>query len=55
MKKVKLLFIVTRCSKSGPINVLRGIIENIDKTEFEIYLITTAPEDKTKSVLSWFE
>lgn len=55
MKKVKLLFIVTRCSKSGPINVLRGIIENIDKTEFEIYLITTAPEDNTKSVLSWFE
>lgn len=29
MSKVKLLYIITKCSKSGPINVLNSIIDNL--------------------------
>ena len=54
MSKVKLLYIITKCSKSGPINVLNSIIDNLDRGLFEIYLISTSEEDSCRSMLEDF-
>ena len=53
--RIRVLFVVTRCTNSGPINVIDSIISNINREVFDIYLITTSDEDNSKSVLERFK
>lgn len=52
MNKIKVLFVVTRCMKSGPIQVINNIANYIDDSKFEIYLVTINQEDENRSLLS---
>ena len=55
MNKIKLLYVVTKCSNCGPINVLLGILSYLDFSKFEFYLITTSEEEKDRSILHLFK
>lgn len=51
---IKVLFVVPRCTKSGPIQVIENIIDNLDRNKYEVFLITLGPENEERSVLSKF-
>ena len=51
MDKIKILYVITKCSNCGPINVLKGIVKNLDRDLFEPYLISISEEEKDCSVL----
>lgn len=55
MKKIKILFLITRCPKSGPIEVLNNIVGNLDKDKFSLFLISIFPENKENSILEHFK
>ena len=50
---MKIVYLMTSCKKSGPIQVVLNIIKNLSQEEFEVILITMYPE-KTDSVLDAF-
>lgn len=54
MNKIKILFLITRCPKSGPIEVLKNIIKYLDRNSFTLFLISMFPEDKENSILETF-
>lgn len=54
MKKVKILYIMPRCTKSGPIQVLSNILKHMDYTFFEIYVVTIEPENEKRTILKEF-
>ena len=49
MKKV--VFLMTACKKSGPVQQMLNIIKHLDKAEFEPHLVTLYPEDAEGSQL----
>lgn len=51
MSKKKVVFIMTRCKKSGPVQQMLNIIKNLDRNEFEPFLVTLYPEDAKGSLL----
>lgn len=51
LEKTKVLYIVPRCTKSGPIQVLQNIIKYLDKNYFELFLISIEPENNKRSML----
>lgn len=51
MCKIKILYLVTRCIKSGPIQVLNNIVDNLDKNKFDLYLVSISDEDERRSIL----
>lgn len=52
--KIRILYIMPRCTKSGPIQVLENIIKYMDQNKYELYLITINEENKNRSVLDSF-
>ena len=49
MKKV--VFLMTACKKSGPVQQMLNIIKNLDRNEFEPYVVTLYPEPEEDSQL----
>ena len=49
MKKV--VFLMTACKKSGPVQQMLNIIKNLDRNEFEPHLVTLYPEPDEDSQL----
>lgn len=47
MKKIKVLYIVSTLDKTGPINILYGIVKNINMNLFDLNIITLASENKS--------
>ncbi len=52
LKKIKVLYVVTRCMKSGPIQVISNIVRYMDRDKFEIYLVSLYDENANRSILS---
>ena len=52
MRKIIILYLVTRCMKSGPIQVLNNIVDNIDNNKFDFYLVSVSDEDEKRSILT---
>lgn len=48
---IKIVFLITSCKKSGPIQQMLNIIKYLDKKTFEPILITIYPEDTAQSQL----
>lgn len=46
MKKIKIIYLISHLQSTGPVNILYGIIKNLDRTRFEPYLITLKSERK---------
>ncbi len=46
---IKVVFMMTSCKKSGPVQQMLNIIKNLDRKEFEPYLVTLYEEDKELS------
>ena len=42
---IKILYIFTSCKKSGPIQQMLNLIKNLDRSEFEPFLVTIYPEN----------
>lgn len=55
MEKIKILYVVTKCTKCGPINVLLNIVDYMDLDVFDLYLITTSEEDAGRSIIGAFK
>ena len=53
-RKIKILFIVTSCRKSGPTQQLYNIIRNLDFTTFNAMMITLYKEDEEQSQINFF-
>lgn len=53
--KVKILFVITRATQSGPIRVIENIIDHLDLNIFELYLISIEEESKERSILRSFQ
>ena len=51
----KLVFLMTHCKKSGPVQQMLNIIKNLNRDEFEPHLVTLYPEDAVGSQLSLYE
>ena len=45
-KKTKILYVVSTLRQSGPTNQLQGIISNLDKSKYEVQVLTLSPEPK---------
>lgn len=54
MKKIKVLYVITRCTKSGPIQVLENIVKHMDRDRFELYLISINPENEKRTIRDTF-
>ena len=54
-RKIKVLFVITRATQSGPIRVIENIIKYIDCNKYELYLISIEPELPERSILSTFK
>jgi len=46
MTKIKILYLVSTLKKCGPVNILYGIIEGLDKDQFDIYIACLSKENK---------
>ena len=44
MNKIKVVYLITSCKKTGPIQQTLNIIKNLDRIKFEPTLITIYPE-----------
>lgn len=44
MRKKKVVFLMTACKKRGPVQQMLNIIKNLDRNEFEPFLVTLYPE-----------
>lgn len=55
-KKVRVLFIMTACKKSGPVQQMLNIIRYMDRDYFEAVLLTIYPEpdDGSSQLCEWF-
>ena len=51
---LKILYIISTLEKTGPVNVLFDIIQNIDRNKFEPVILTLSKEKKN-SIKSKFE
>ena len=51
MNKKKVVFLMTACKKSGPVQQMLNIIKNLDRNEFEPHLVTLYPEPDEDSQL----
>ena len=47
MTKIKILYLVSTLKKSGPVNILYGIVKNLDKHRFEITIVSLSKENET--------
>lgn len=47
--KLKVVFLMTSCKKSGPVQQMLNIIKNLDRNKFEPVLVTMYPKDKNLS------
>lgn len=45
---IKVLYIITHCTKSGPIQQMLNLIKNLDRNKFDPYLVTIYEETKDK-------
>lgn len=52
---IKVVFMMTSCKKSGPVQQMLNIIKNLDRKEFEPYLVTLYAEDKELSQYHLYE
>lgn len=52
---IKVAFIMTSCRKSGPIQQMLNIIKNLNRDEFDLYLVTLYEEDKELSQLDLYK
>lgn len=52
--KIKIVYLITRCAKCGPIDVVYNIAANLDKKIFEPYIVTLYPEN-SKSIINVFK
>lgn len=43
---MRVVFLMTACKKSGPVQQMLNIIKNLDREEFEPYLVTLYPEQE---------
>ncbi len=50
MDNHKVLYIVSTLERSGPINILYNIIKYIDRTNFEVKILTLSPEKDNSSI-----
>ena len=55
MSKLKIVYIVSTLVKSGPVNVLYNLVKFIDKTKFDITIITLSPESAKHSRMNEFK
>ena len=55
MDKLKIVYIISTLVKSGPVNVLYNLVKFIDKTKFDITIITLSPEPEKHSRMNEFE
>lgn len=44
MNKIKIVFLMTSCKKTGPVQQTLNIIKNLNRNEFEPHLVTLYPE-----------
>ena len=51
MSKKKVVFLMTACKKSGPVQQMLNIIKNLDRNEFEPHLVTLYSEPEEDSQL----
>lgn len=54
MNKIKILYLVSTFKKSGPLNILYGIVNGLDKTKFTI-LIVALSDEKSNSMQQDFQ
>ena len=50
----RIVFLMTSCKKRGPVQQTLNIIKNLDRTQFDPYLVTLYEEDKKTSQLDKF-
>lgn len=55
MTKIKIVFLMTSCKKSGPVQQMLNIIKYLDRTVFEPILVTIYTEEQTQSQLYIYE
>jgi glycosyltransferase involved in cell wall biosynthesis len=48
---IKIVFLITACKKSGPVQQMLNIAKHLDKSSFEPYLVTLYPEPDAESLL----
>ena len=53
--RIRVLFVITRCLKSGPVQQIWNIINNLDREDFEPYVITLYPELHSNSILEKYK
>lgn len=54
MNKIKILYLVSTFKKSGPLNILYGIVNGLDKTKFTILIVALSAE-KSNSMQQEFQ
>lgn len=50
-RKIRVLYVITSCKKTGPIQQMLNLIRNLDRGLFEPFLITIYPENESLSML----
>ena len=51
---IKILYLLTSCKKVGPVQQTLNIVQNLDRSKFEPYLVTLYHEDERESQLTKF-
>lgn len=54
MVTIKIVYVLTSCKKTGPVQQTLNIIKNLDQSLFEVHLITLYPEDEVGSQLQYY-
>ena len=52
---IKILYIISTLSDTGPVNIIYETIKNIDRTKFEPIILTLSPETKNSAKNKFFE
>jgi glycosyltransferase involved in cell wall biosynthesis len=50
MDKIKILYLVSTLKKCGPMNILYGIIAGLDRSKFDIYILSLSAEGKDSAL-----
>lgn len=50
MKKIKVMHIISHLENSGPVNIVFGILKNIDYSKFEIFILTLSDEKENSRI-----
>ena len=53
-RRIKVLYLIPRCTKSGPIQVLENIVKHMDERKYDLYLISIEPENPQRTILESF-